>query len=82
MERKNIGEVVHFYNHLGVALVRLREKLRKGDKVHFLGHSTDFDQTVESLELDHDPSDEANPGDIVGIKVSKQVRERDQVIKE
>ena len=74
--------VTHYYNHLLVATVRLEtDTLRVGDMIHIHGHTTDFTQRVESLEVDHGPVDEVGPNDDFGLKVVEHAREHDVVYK-
>ncbi len=81
MEEK-IGKVTHYYSKLGVAAVELQHgKLRKGDKIHIHGHTTDLEQSVDSMELDHQPIVEASEGQNVGVRVHEHVRENDDVYK-
>lgn len=74
-----LGEVVHYYSRLGVAALALRVPLRRGDRVHVLGHATDLEETVDSLEIDHRQIEAAQPGDDVAIKVAGKVRAGDRV---
>jgi putative protease len=55
--------------------------LRIGDRVHFKGHTTDFEDTITSMQIDNQPVEEAKPGDLLGIKVKERVREHDAVYK-
>jgi len=75
--------VTHYYNHLSVATLRLEPGaiLRVGDMIHIRGHTTDFSQKVESLELDHAPATEVGPNDDFGLKVVEHAREHDVVYK-
>jgi putative protease len=57
-----IGEVTHFYDRIGVAVIILSGAIRLGDQVHFLGRSTDFKQEVKSLQIEHQPISEAGSG--------------------
>lgn len=70
---KKIGIVTHYYGNIGVAIVALTGKLSKGDKVKFEGGKTEFEQEVESMQIDHKEIDSAKKGDIVGMKVSQKV---------
>ena len=80
MER--IGVVTHYYNHLSVAIVQLDTgSLRVGDMIHIKGHTSDFSQRVESLEIDHVHVDEARPGQSFGLRVKEHAREHDVVYK-
>ncbi|MDD1696595.1 MAG: hypothetical protein LUQ54_06830 [Methanoregula sp.] len=74
-----IGRVTHYYNHLNVAVLKLDEQLKLGDLIHFLGHTTDFEERVSSLEIEHHPVVWVKPGDDVAIRVAEPVREHDIV---
>ena len=74
-----IGRVTHYYNHLNVAVLRLTESLKLGDKIHILGHSTDVIERVASMEVEHHPVVWVKPGDDVAIKVIEPVHEHDVV---
>ena len=76
-----IGEVTHFYNRIGVAVLELTDVLQVGDQVHFLGRSTDFRQKVESIQIEHDAISEAGAGQEVAVKVERRVRRHDKVFK-
>jgi Elongation factor Tu domain 2 len=79
---ERIGVVTHYYSHLSVATVRLESgTLRVGDVIHIRGHTTDFSQPVESLEINHAPASEVGPGDDFGLKVIEHAREHDVVYK-
>jgi putative protease len=74
--------VTHYFGEPSVAILQLeRGTLRIGDVIHFHGHTTDFRQTVESLEVDHAPMAEVGPKDDFGLKVAQRVREHDVVYK-
>jgi putative protease len=74
-----VGRVTHYYNHLNVAVLRLTESLKLGDKIHILGHSTDVIERVASMEVEHHPVVWVKPGDDVAIKVIEAVHEHDIV---
>jgi hypothetical protein len=79
---ERIGVVTHYYNHLSVATLRLESgTLRVGDVIHIRGHTTDFSQRVESLEVNHAPATEVGPNDDFGLKVVGHAREHDLVYK-
>src|SRR6516162_10161428 len=79
---ERIGVVTHYYSHLSVAILRLDSgTLRVGDVIHIRGHTTDFSQRVESLEVNHAPVTEVGPNDDFGLKVVEHVREHDVVYK-
>ncbi|MDA8100143.1 MAG: hypothetical protein M0042_10990 [Nitrospiraceae bacterium] len=75
-----VGVVTHYYSHLGVAVIQINTKsLKSGDTIHIQGHTTDFTQTVSSMEYEHAHVDEALPGQSVGIKTVDHTREHDIV---
>ncbi len=77
-----IGVVTHYYNHLSVAVVRLDTgSLEVGDSVRFLGHTTDFRQRVDSLQIEHEAVSEVGRRQAFGVKVKEPVREHDVVYK-
>jgi Elongation factor Tu domain 2 len=79
---ERIGVVTHYYSHLSVATLRLESgTLRVGDVIHIRGHTTDFSQEVESLEVNHAPVTEVGPNADFGLKVVGHVREHDVVYK-
>ena len=80
---QRIGVVTHYFSHLSVAVMQLEPgaTLRVGDLIHIRGHTTDFTQKVESLEVDHAPVAEVGPKDDFGLKVIEHARENDVVFK-
>jgi translation initiation factor IF-2 len=81
MSGELIGEVTHFYNRIGVAVVNLTGKIKEGDQVHFFGRSTDFRQQVQSLQIEHEAVSEAGEGQEIAIKVERRVRNHDKLYK-
>jgi len=80
MTEKKIGNITHYYNHLHVATVKITDgELRVGDMIHVEGHTSDFTQKIDSMELDHASVEVAKSGDIVGIEIREYVREHDNV---
>ena len=80
---QRVGVVTHYYGHLSVIAVRLEPgtTLRVDDLIHIHGHTTDFTQKVESLELNHATVTEVGPNDDFGLKVIDHAREHDVVFK-
>ena len=75
-EENLIGKVNHYFSNIGVAIIDLSAPLKEGDEVRFVGgDSVDFNQKVESMQIDHKEIKKAKKGDCVGIKVSEKVRE-------
>jgi len=78
-DEKLVGKITHYYNGIGVGIVELSGRLKVGDMVHIKGKSADFEQPVDSMQIEHDKIDEANKGDVVGIAVKQKVKEGDEV---
>ena len=80
-EEQRIGVVTHYYSHLSVVAMQLEPgtTLRVGDVIHIRGHTTDFTQKVESLEVNHAPVTEVGPNDDFGLKLVEHAREHDIV---
>jgi putative protease len=81
MAEKPVGKVTHYYTHLGVAVVELEDELKIGDVIHIKGHTSDFTQTVDSMQIEHQPIEVAKPGQAIGLKVKEHAREHDIVYK-
>jgi hypothetical protein len=79
---ERIGVVTHYYGAPMVAIVKLETgTLRVGDSIHIRGHTSDFSQRVESIQVEHAPVNEVGPQDDFGIKVTEHAREHDVVYK-
>jgi translation elongation factor EF-Tu-like GTPase len=82
MEEKKVGEVIKFFGKINVAAIRVTEgALKVGDTVHFVGHTTDFTETLDSIQIENKDVQEAGPGADIGVKVKEKVREHDVVYK-
>ncbi len=79
---ERVGFVTHYYGHLSVAAIRLESgSLRVGDTIRILGHTSDFRQRVESMQVEHQPVTEAGRRQEIGLKVTEHARENDDVYK-
>lgn len=77
-----VGKVTHYYDKLGVAIVELDGTLSVGDRVKFSRGGEDvFEQTVDSIQIEHEQKDTAGKGDVVGLKVTAEVKEGAEVYK-
>src|SRR5881409_224203 len=82
LERKKVGEVFHFYTKIRVAAIRVTDDgIAIGDTVQIQGPSTNLEQPVEALQIEHAVVSRAGPGQEVGMKVRDRVREKDFVYK-
>lgn len=79
---KPIGAILHYFDHLGVAVIALKSPLSAGDTIRIVGgENTDFTQAVDSMEVEHEKIKKAKKGDEVGLKVQEKVREGYKVYK-
>jgi putative protease len=76
---KEIGEVSTFFSHVDVAAVKLSGTLKIGQRVRFKGNTTNFEQEVDSIQIDRKDVGEAKKGSHVGIKIAEKVRPHDKV---
>ncbi len=82
MKEVEVGKVADFFQKIGVVAIEVTSgEISVGDTIHFLGHTTDFSQKIDSMQIEHDSVQIAKAGDNVGIKVSERVRTHDQVFK-
>ena len=80
MEETKVGRISKYFGHIGVAAIELENgSLKVGDLIHIKGHTTDFEQPVDSMQIEHESVKEAKPGDSIGIKVKDRVRPHDDV---
>lgn len=83
MASTKIGQVAHYYDKIGVAVLELTGSLRTGDKIKFVRGGEDlFEQTVSSMQLEHEELKEAKSGQAIGLKVDQPVKEGAEVYKE
>jgi len=82
MEEKLIGKITHYFNKIGVGVIEISEgKLKAGDKIHIKGATTDFEQSVSSMQIEHETVEKASAGQAIGMKVEQAVHEGDEVYK-
>ncbi len=81
MQEKEVGTITHYYGHLSVGIIELQDVLKIGDTVHIKGHTSDFTEAVESMQIEHANVTEAKKGDSIGINVTQKVHAHDKVYK-
>lgn len=80
MSEQEIGRVSHYFGHIQVAAIEITQgSLRVGDTIHVKGHTTDFTQKIDSMQIDKKAVQEAVAGQSIGIKVADHAREHDVV---
>ncbi len=81
-EGKPIGKITHYFSNIEVAVIDLTAPLKEGDSIRIAGgENTDFTQSVDSMQVEHEKVKTAKKGDSVGMKVKEKVREGYQVYK-
>jgi translation elongation factor EF-1alpha len=78
---QEVGKISHFFSKIGVAIIDLTNSLSVGDRIRIIGSTTDFEQKVESMEIEHKMIQKGMRGDSIGLKVEKRVRANDIVYK-
>lgn len=81
MAKKQVGEVFSYYSQIGVAAINLTGTIKRGDKIQISGNTTNFEQTIESMQINHEKVDSAKKGDDLGLKVNDRVRPGDKIYK-
>jgi len=76
-----VGHVTHFFTKINVAVVELSATLAVGDTILIKGPTTDFEQVVGSMQIEHENIERAEAGQSIGLKVEERVREEDIVYK-
>jgi translation elongation factor EF-1alpha len=82
MAEQLIGHVMHFFGKASVAAIKITVgELHVGDTIHVVGHTSDFTQTVDSMQVNKASVQLAKPGDEIGLKVVAHARESDEVFR-
>lgn len=81
MEKKLIGKVAHYFTKIGVGVIELSDELEVGDRISIEGMTTNLQQTVDSMQIEHENVKSAGSGQSIGMKVEQRVREGDLVYK-
>ena len=80
-QEKPVGTVVHWYDKVGVAVVKLASMLKLGDRIKIKRGEEEFEDSVTSMQLDHQPIDAGKKGQEVAVKLSREAREGASVFK-
>ena len=82
MDKEEIGKVTHYFGKISVAVLKvIDDEVNIGDTIHIKGKHTDFSQTIDSMQVEHENFEKAKKGDEVGLKVDGPVHEHDEVYK-
>lgn len=77
---KEVGKAIHFYNNISVGVIKLSGPLKVGDKIHIKGAHDDFEQLVDSMQLDHKEIKSGKKNQEIAIKVESPVHKNDKVL--
>lgn len=75
------GKITHYYDKIGVAVVELTDTLSVGDTIKISGHGREFTQIVVSMQIEHEQTQEAKKGQVVGLKIDQEAKENDEVFR-
>ena len=78
-EFKEVGSIKHYFSKIGVAVVELSDAISVGDRILIRGMTTNFEQDVDSMQIEHENIQKAEAGQSIGMKVGDRVREGDTV---
>ena len=82
MAEVELGKITHYFSKIGVAAIEItHDTLRVGDTIRVKGHTSDFLQKIDSMQIDGQSVSEATIGQSVGLRVKDHAREHDQVFK-
>ncbi|PIU33139.1 hypothetical protein COY29_02235 [Candidatus Woesebacteria bacterium CG_4_10_14_0_2_um_filter_39_14] len=81
MTDTKVGVIVHYYDKIGVAVVKVLTPIKVGDRIKISGHDKEFEQEIASMQVEHKNIDQAKKGDDVGMKVDQPVKDGDEVYK-
>ncbi len=81
-EEQPIGVVTHYFGGIDVAIIKCNTAVKVGDTIRFKGATTDFSETIKSMQYDHTPIESAKKGQEIGVKIGDKVREGDEVFLE
>ena len=75
------GYISHFFDRINVAVIEVTAPIKQGDLLQIKGHTTNFQQRIMSMQINHQSVPSAKPGDSIGLKVNALVRKGDRVYK-
>jgi putative protease len=78
---QEVGVIAHYFPKISVAVIELKGAVQVGDIIQIVGATTNFEQPITSIEVEHKKIEKANAGDSIGLKVEERVREKDIVYK-
>jgi len=80
MADTKVGDITHYYDKIGVAVVDVKAPIQVGDKIKITG-SNEFEQEITSMQIEHENVEKAKKGDQIGMKMDQPVKEKDEIFK-
>lgn len=74
MDKDLLGKVIHFYDKISVAIIKLEKALKVGDKVKFVHGEDNFEQTIDSMQLEHEQVESGKKGQEIAVKVDRETK--------
>ncbi len=81
MAETEVGKITHVFGKIGVGVIELSNTLSVGDKIKVKGHDKEFEQPVDSMQVDHAQVEKAQKGESVGLKFDEEIKDGDMVFK-
>lgn len=81
MADTKIGDIFHYYDKIGVAVIQVSAPVKVGDKLKIVTRDGEFEQEVTSMQVEHENIQEAKKGDDIGMKVDQPVKKGDEVFR-
>jgi hypothetical protein len=78
MAEELIGTITHYFPKPQVGVLKLQADLKLGDVLHIRGHTTDFEQEIESMQVEHSAVETANEGTEVAVRLRERARAGDE----
>lgn len=74
MDKDLVGRVIHFYDKISVAVIKLEKALKVGERVKFVHGENSFEQAIESMQFEHEQIPGGKKGQEVAVKVDKEAK--------
>ena len=78
--KKLLGKITHYFSKIGVAIVKVENTIKVGDRILIEGGGKSFEQTVDSMQVDKDSIQVAKKGQEVGLKLIEPVKQNYKIL--
>lgn len=80
-KQTKVGKITHYYDKLGVGIIKLSGQLSVGDSIKMAGKDGEFTQVVDSMQVEHEAIKKGKKGDEVGVKLTQRAKDNSEVFK-